>query len=166
MALAREIAKRVNAKLIAISSTKNAEKIHVSAKTVGIIFPSYLAAVIGMPLIVDRFIKKIDNLDSLRIFAVCTCGGDESVNALPSLKKLEHTIRSCGEKLSAGYSVRLPTCDEWCSTGAIRHWSRSKGTKYHYPDISISDMLASKNGHSGIVSPGYRQTMLKRELDL
>ncbi len=108
LAVGREIAKRLNAKLIPIPRVLNAEKIYVSSQTVGIVFPSYLAVAIGMPLIVERFIKRITNIKSLNIFAVCTCGGYECVNALPSLKKLGHLIRTCGGKLSSAYSVRLP----------------------------------------------------------
>ena len=108
LTVAREIAKRINAKLIPITRVMNMDKIYVTAQTIGIVFPSYLAVVYGMPLIIDRFIKKIANIKSLHIFAVCTCGGYESVNALPSLNKLKHSIRSCGGKLSSEYSVRLP----------------------------------------------------------
>jgi MinD superfamily P-loop ATPase len=32
-------------------------------------------------------------------------------------------------------------CDEWCPSGAIHHWSRSQGVKYHHPEIKLSDML-------------------------
>lgn len=108
LTVARKIAKRINAKLIPIPKVTNTEKIYITAQTIGIVFPSYLAVVIGMPLIIERFIKKITNIKSLHIFAVCTCGGYENVNALPSLNKLKHSIRSCGGKLSSEYSVRLP----------------------------------------------------------
>jgi ferredoxin len=84
------------------------EKIQIDAESIGIIFPSYLAASSGLPLIVERFVKKIVNIESIHIFAVCTCGGYECVNALPALNKLKQIIRSCGGKLSAQYSLRLP----------------------------------------------------------
>ncbi|NLI53265.1 MAG: 4Fe-4S binding protein [Clostridiales bacterium] len=32
-------------------------------------------------------------------------------------------------------------CDEWCPVGAIQHWSRADGIKYHYPDVQVSDLL-------------------------
>ena len=35
-------------------------------------------------------------------------------------------------------------CDEWCPAGAIRHWSRAKGIKYHYPSVCLSDILAKE----------------------
>lgn len=106
--VARDIAKKVKADLISIPKVINMEEIQVDAESVGIIFPSYLAALCGLPLIVERFIKKIENIESLNIFAVCTCGGYECVNALPPLRRLRQIIRSCGGKLSAEYSTRLP----------------------------------------------------------
>jgi len=106
--VARDIADRIGAELISIPKAMEADMVHVDSDSMGIVFPSYLAALIGMPLIVERFVKKIDNIGALYIFAVCTCGGYECVNALPSLKKLQRLISSCGGSLSAEYSVRLP----------------------------------------------------------
>jgi Formate hydrogenlyase subunit 6/NADH:ubiquinone oxidoreductase 23 kD subunit (chain I) len=108
LAVAREIAKKTGAKLISISSVINADRIQAHAETVGIVFPSYLAGLSGLPLIVERFVKKITHIEVKRIFAVCTCGGYESVNALPALNKLNRVIRACGGALWAEYSVRLP----------------------------------------------------------
>ena len=106
--VAKEIAEKLQADLVSIPKITNMEKLHIDAECIGIIFPSYLAAFSGVPLIVDRFIKKIANIESLHIFAICTCGGYESVNALPSLNSLRQIIRACGGKLSAEYSIRLP----------------------------------------------------------
>lgn len=107
-AAARDIAKKVNADIISIPKVMNMDKIQIDAESIGIIFPSYIAPLSGLPLIVERFIKKIANIESLHIFTVCTCGGYECVNALPSLHKLEKIIKSCGGKLSGAYSTRLP----------------------------------------------------------
>ena len=59
-------------------------------------------------VIVERFVKKLGNMESKHIFAVCTCGGYESVNALPALRNLAALLRSKGAKLAAEYSVRFP----------------------------------------------------------
>ncbi len=106
--VAKDIANRLMADIISIPKVMDADKIHVDADCMGIVFPSYLAALAGLPLIVERFIRKIDNIDKLRIFAVCTCGGYECVNALPSMNKLNKIIRSCGGRVSGEYSTRLP----------------------------------------------------------
>ena len=107
-ATAKYISRKLNADLISIPKVMGADKIHIDADDIGIIFPSYLAHLSGLPLMVERFVKKVDNIKSLNIFAVCTCGGYETVNAVPSLKKLKRIINSCGGKLSAEFSVRLP----------------------------------------------------------
>ncbi len=108
LAAAREIAGKTNAKLTPVSKEMHKDKITISAQNLGILFPSYLAGVSGVPLIIERFIKKIANIETLHIFIVCTCGGYECVNALPSLHTLNRIIRSCGGKVSAEYSIRLP----------------------------------------------------------
>jgi formate hydrogenlyase subunit 6/NADH:ubiquinone oxidoreductase subunit I len=36
-------------------------------------------------------------------------------------------------------------CDEWCPVGAIQHWSRQAGVKYHYPDTQWADMLSTND---------------------
>ena len=108
LTVAKDIAKKVKADVISIPKVINMDKIQIDAESIGIIFPSYIAPLSGLPLIVERFVKKIANIESIHIFAVCTCGGYECVNALPSLKKLKQIIRSCGGKLSDEYSTRLP----------------------------------------------------------
>ncbi|MGE5630203.1 MAG: EFR1 family ferrodoxin [Caulobacteraceae bacterium] len=102
------ISQKVNAELISIPKVMSMDKIQIDAENIGIVFPSYLALLFGLPLIVERFVKKIANIELIHIFAVCTCGGYECVNALPSLNKLKQIIRYCGGKLSAEYSVKLP----------------------------------------------------------
>lgn len=107
-ALAKQIANNIGADLISIPKAMKEEKIHIEAESIGIVFPSYIAPVSGVPLIVERFIRKIDNIGNLTIFAVCNCGGYESVNALSSLYKIKQIIESCRGKLYAEYSLRLP----------------------------------------------------------
>ena len=106
--VARDIANKINGDLISIPSVMNPDKIQIDADSMGIIFPSYLAPLSGLPLIVERFVKKIAHIESLHVFAVCTCGGYECANALQPLKKLKRLIRSCGGELAEEYSVRLP----------------------------------------------------------
>ena len=107
-AAAKEIAEKTNAELLPLTKVVHQEEILIEAERIGIVFPSYLAAVSGLPLVVEQFVRKLANIQGKYIFAVCTCGGYECVNALPSLRNLEHTIHLCGGELTAGYSVRLP----------------------------------------------------------
>ena len=108
LAVARDIAEKTNGTLISIPSVMDKQSIKTDADVIGIVFPSYLAHLFGVPLIVERFIKKMEDIDSKYFFAVCTCGGYEIVNALPTLINLAKIIKSTGGKLSAEYSIRLP----------------------------------------------------------
>lgn len=108
LAVARSVAQHIKADLEAIPKVMNIESIQLDTDCIGIVFPSYMAPISGLPLMVERFVKRIANIQSIRIFAVCTCGGYECVNALPSLHKLKRTIRACGGRLSEAYSTRLP----------------------------------------------------------
>lgn len=273
LTVAKNIAASLKAELVSIPKVMLLDEIVVDADCMGIVFPSYLALLSGLPLLVERFIRKISNIASLKIFAVCTCGGYEFANALPSLYRLKQIIRECGGTLKGEYSVRLPmnnldydhipipitrnheiiirkskskindicsrilrgnstkckiaksilvfimtpisilsrpvivkaltqkakeapdsnkkftelipltdksiivdekcigcgicekvcpvenirivdkrpvflhrcemcfACDEWCPSGAIHHWSRAEGVKYHYPEVKVTDMF-------------------------
>lgn len=107
-AVAKQIAQKVNADIVSISSVVEYEKIHLEQECIGIVFPAYLTPVMGLPLIVVRFINKIENLRDVRIFAVCTCGGYPFANAFAPLEKLSRLISNCGGNLREAYSVRLP----------------------------------------------------------
>jgi len=97
-----------NSTLIPIASVVNQDIIKTQATSIGIVFPAYLAQLYGVPLIVERFVEKLENLNSKYIFAVCTCGGFELVNALPTLKNLSRLIKSLRGKLTAEFSIKLP----------------------------------------------------------
>jgi flavodoxin len=75
LAVARDIAEKTKGKLIFIPAVMNEQSIKTEADSIGIVFPAYMAHLYGIPLIVERFIKKLEDIDSKYIFAVCTCGG-------------------------------------------------------------------------------------------
>ncbi len=108
LAVARDIADKIKGTLISIPSIINKQIIKTEADIVGIVFPCYLSQLYGIPLIVEKFIKKLDNIELKNIFAVCTYGCYGPVNALPALKNLSKLIQSMGGKLSGEFSVRLP----------------------------------------------------------
>ncbi len=106
--IAKNIAVKANGTLHSIASVFFNERIQSKADCTGIIFPCYLAQLNGIPLIVEKFVRKLEGMESKYIFAVCTCGGYECVDALPALQRLGSIIRSAGGKLSAEFSIRLP----------------------------------------------------------
>ena len=108
LAVARAIAQCVGCSPVSIPEVVGDLGVSTSADTVGIVFPAYLAPLYGVPLVVDRFIRSLQDIRSKHLFAVCSCGGYEIVNAVPPLKNLAKLVRSLGGSLFAGYSVRLP----------------------------------------------------------
>lgn len=106
--VAKVIADKLNGTLISIPSVINSHELAINTDKLVIVFPSYMAQLDGVPPIVQRFVKKLENIESKQIITICTCGGYEIVNAVPSLNKLSNIIRSNNGKLFAEYSVRLP----------------------------------------------------------
>lgn len=105
LAAARDIAKRVGGETVPIASAVNQKVIQPMADVVGIVFPVYFASLggSGLPLIVSRFVEKLNGLNSKYIFAVCTHHG-APVSTIENLGRL---IASRGGKLAAGFTAKL-----------------------------------------------------------
>jgi ferredoxin/flavodoxin len=104
LALARDIAKKTNAQLIGIPSVMDKQTINPDADTVGIVFPVYYASNgYGIPLIVERFINKLEAIDSTYLFGVCTHSG----MAGTTIEILRRMVKSQGGKLAAGFSLNM-----------------------------------------------------------
>ncbi|MCC7551875.1 MAG: EFR1 family ferrodoxin, partial [Methanobacterium sp.] len=104
LAVARDITEKINGKLIPIASVMYKDSIKSDVEVIGIVFPTYYEPYGGVPLIVRRFIAKLENIDSKYIFAICTYGSI-SVNALNFLDEI---LQSRGGKLIAGFTVNMP----------------------------------------------------------
>lgn len=83
LAAAMEIARQLNADLVSIPEAIRQRAFDLKAARIGIVFPAYLSSIAGVPGIVLRFIQNIKSIENLTVFAVCSCGGYPSVNALP-----------------------------------------------------------------------------------
>ncbi|WP_048190425.1 EFR1 family ferrodoxin [Methanobacterium sp. SMA-27] len=103
-AVAREISEKTNGKLIPIPTVMNHDHITTNADVIGIIFPVYYTGIINIPLIVQRFVMKLENINKPYIFAVCTYGGGFGT----TLKLLDKMINSRGGRLSSGFGVHMP----------------------------------------------------------
>ncbi len=112
LAVAREIGSQIGGKVISISSLISKKRADTSDK-IGIVFPAYMAQLNGVPLIVEDFVKKIQDIRKKSIFAVCTCGGREDYNALPAVKNLGKYVKKAGGRLHSEFIVRMPmnNCD-------------------------------------------------------
>jgi len=132
LVVARDIAGKTDGKLISIPSVMNNYSITTDADVIGIVFPVYHAVFDGMPLIISRFVRKMENIDSKYIFAVCTCKGWSRV----TISKLGEIITSRGGKLSAGFTVRMPdnsnptTIEE--QQKLFDNWKKKLEIIYHY----------------------------------
>jgi formate hydrogenlyase subunit 6/NADH:ubiquinone oxidoreductase subunit I len=108
LAVARQMGRKLGADIRPIVSSFADLGPDIRHHEVGIVFPAYLAALHGVPLIVERFVQRLASNPPARVFAVCTCGGYELVNSVPTLRNLTRYARSQGIRISAEYSVRLP----------------------------------------------------------
>ncbi|MBN2380908.1 EFR1 family ferrodoxin [candidate division WOR-3 bacterium] len=100
LVVARDIAGKIKSDLIPIPSVMNKNTHPTSADRIGFVFPVYLG---GVPRIVRRFVKKMDNLASKYMFAVCTFENTTGV-----FKILSKEIRKRGGALSASFTVKMP----------------------------------------------------------
>ncbi|MBN2240200.1 MAG: EFR1 family ferrodoxin [Dehalococcoidales bacterium] len=98
---ARDIAERINGKLIPIPAVVDNETIRTDADVLGIIFPAYYT---HMPRIVERFVSKLTGIESKYIFAVVTVGGI----AGGILDQLSEKLSLNNGSLDAGFIVRMP----------------------------------------------------------
>jgi ferredoxin len=105
LAVARDLAEKLKGQLRSIPSVMDRDSIQSAADVIGIVFPVYYAALggSGIPFIVERFVKKLKNLDSKYIFAVCTHGG----GPVRTIECFGEMIRAQGGKLSAGFAVKM-----------------------------------------------------------
>ena len=101
LVVARDIAREIDAELISIPSALNKGSVKVNTKVAVIVFPVYMW---GIPLIIERFIKKIENLQDKLVYAIVTYGGMPGA----TVNILEKKLKSCGGKLAAGFTVRMP----------------------------------------------------------
>lgn len=105
LVVARDIAEKTNGKLIPIASMMDTESIRTDADVIGIVFPVYNVVNDGMPLIIKKFVRKLENIGSKYIFAVCTCGGGSG----STIENIGKVIKTRGGKLAAGFTVKMPS---------------------------------------------------------
>jgi ferredoxin len=104
LVVARDIAEKTNGTLISIPSLLKEESIKTEANVIGFVFPVFYATNdCGIPLIVARFVRKLENLGSKYIFAVCTCGYMPGT----TIENLRKAIEAREGKLAAGFILRM-----------------------------------------------------------
>jgi ferredoxin/flavodoxin len=104
LALARDIAEKTDAQLVGIPSVMDKQTITLGADAIGIVFPVYYASNgYGIPLIVERFVNKLEGIGSKYVFAVCTHSG----MAGTTIELLGKLIKARGGELAAGFSLNM-----------------------------------------------------------
>ncbi len=104
LVVARDIAGKMNGNLISIPSTMDKDRITTDADIIGIVFPLYYLGIVDIPLVVQRFVGKLDEINSKYIFAVCTYGGGSG----STLTILDEMIQTRGGRLAAKFGVQMP----------------------------------------------------------
>ncbi|MBN1658312.1 MAG: EFR1 family ferrodoxin [Anaerolineae bacterium] len=101
LAVARELAGRLNAELVAMAQMMGRERIAVEADAMGMVFPVYHK---GIPLLLKRFVEKLENLDDKYLFAVYTYGDTPGLG----VRHLRELVAARGGALAAGFGVHMP----------------------------------------------------------
>ncbi len=104
LVVARDLARKLKGELISIPSVMDKERITTDADVIGIVFPIYYLGAVNIPLIVQRFVSKLGEIDTKYIFAVCTYGGGSG----STLTMLDEMIRARSGRLAAGFGVQMP----------------------------------------------------------
>jgi ferredoxin len=101
LAIARDLADTLNAKLTSISSVINQDSIASEADVIGFVFPIYD---FKPPRPMENFIRQLKDIGSKYLFAVCTYG----ITPSKSLLHFDRLIKSQGGHLSAGFAAGMP----------------------------------------------------------
>lgn len=99
--VARDIARQLRGETVPIASVVDSETITPKADVVGIVFPVYYG---NIPMIVERFTRRLTGIEDAYVFAVGTYGGGLG----ESMKTLTGVLTRNGGTLSARYGVHMP----------------------------------------------------------
>jgi len=99
--VARDIAGKLEDATVIPISTAIKEELNLSAERIGIVFPVHM---FGIPPIVSKFIKKINNSNRDKYFFVVTTYGGKLAGTLLQIEKM---LKSKGLKLSSSFAVLM-----------------------------------------------------------
>jgi len=101
LAVARDLAERVSGQLVSIPAAMDREPVTVAAEAIGLVFPVYHKSI---PLILKRFVERLEGLGDRYVFAVYTYGDSPGLAA----HHLDRLLRARGGELEAGFGVHMP----------------------------------------------------------
>lgn len=111
LSVAKDIAQSLHGTLVPMASAINKKSAATNSDKIGLVFPAYMAHLYGIPLIGERFIRGLENLDSKYIFA----------DGLPTLRNLARLVRSLGGRISAE-NINIV---KRCSGTVVRRYRKS-----------------------------------------
>ncbi|HSJ56090.1 MAG TPA: EFR1 family ferrodoxin [Anaerolineae bacterium] len=101
LAVARDLAGRLGAELRSMASTIAREHSPIEADVMGMVFPVYHK---DIPLIVKRFVARLDNLAGKYLFTLTTYGDTPGIGA----RHVAQLVAARGGQLAAGFAVHMP----------------------------------------------------------
>ena len=147
LAVARDLARELDdAETVPIVAAVRADAVEAPGGRIGLVFPVYMW---GMPLIVERFLKKLKTGEDAYIFAVATCGG----MAGATLVGVSELLAARGMALSAGFAVRMP--GNYTPMYEAPSEARQKKMFEKEKDKIRFIAAAVREGKSGILEKGF-----------
>lgn len=141
LAVARDLAAGLGgAKLIPIPSVPDPGRSGTAAGTIGIVFPVYYEPCGGMPLMVRRFVEKLEVSPETYLFAAVTYGSA----AFSTLSRLRKLLHRKGIKLSAGFTIHMP--ENIYPDLARKRQSRMYETWKHWLPYVVDRILGLRKG--------------------
>ncbi len=101
LAVAQDIACKTGGTLHAIPVLMRQERITPQADVLVLVFPVYNK---GIPLILKRFVDKLDGLKDMALYTVCTYGDTPGL----AIRHLVKLVQARGGNLAAGFGVHMP----------------------------------------------------------
>lgn len=102
--IARRIAETIcGSEVLSIAACMRHNRLKTDAERVGFVFPVYY---LGLPKIVERFLRALDLGTVLQVFYVNTSGGDSGFDS--STLAVGRILARKGKKLSDGYNIVMP----------------------------------------------------------
>jgi Pyruvate/2-oxoacid:ferredoxin oxidoreductase delta subunit/flavodoxin len=101
LTVARELAGRVGGRLVSIPTVMHKDHVTSDAEALGFVFLVYHKSI---PLILKRFVEKLEGLGGRYVFAVSTYGDTPGL----AIDHLQDLIQARGGALTAGFGVHMP----------------------------------------------------------
>jgi formate hydrogenlyase subunit 6/NADH:ubiquinone oxidoreductase subunit I/flavodoxin len=101
LTVARTLANKLGATLHPMAAALNRDALSIESDALGLVFPVYHKSI---PLILKRFVEKLERIEGTYLFAVYTYGDSPGLAA----RHLTDLIEARGGRVAAGFGVHMP----------------------------------------------------------